>query len=123
MIAFAAHEFSLDAPQNDGVAKRAHLESVARQTGKRPAALDGPEMPRILEYLWAWFNEISYGRGQTGFGPARLSWHDIAAWCALQRLCPENWELKALMMLDAAWFRAMHAANPSPPDNKGARHG
>lgn len=108
MIAYAVWAFPLDRPDDKGVSRRKHLESVERQTGKRPRALDGPEPPDALAYLLDWFRELSLGRQPgNGFGPARLTWADLAAWAALLCTGPEPWELRAILSLDNVWLDAM----------------
>lgn len=106
-------------PAADGATKRDHLESAARQNGKVPAALHACECPPELAYLWRWFRDLSSGRGHTGFGQARLSWLDIAGWCLLTHARPESWEVRALMLLDAAWFKAVAAAQRQNNDQSG----
>ena len=62
------HEFELNARQKDGSTLRENLESVYRQTGNMPKQLEPVEMPECLHYLWAWFCELSGGRGYAEFG-------------------------------------------------------
>lgn len=106
-MAHADWAFALDRPNDKGETPRHHLESVWRQTGKKPKRLDGPALPGEAAYLWAWFHELAQGRPAGGFGPARLGWADILAWCRLMDVRPEPWEIQALMRLDTAWLVAM----------------
>lgn len=89
----------------DGATKRQALESVERQTGKRPAELIGPPIPLALAYLWRWFLDIHRGRGSTGYGPAALSYGEIDAWRRLMSADPSPWEIDILRALDAAYLR------------------
>lgn len=97
-----------------------HLESVARQTGKRPAALDGPPCPPELDYLWRWFWELHGGRTLSPMGPSRATWLDLLAWQELtgRRLRP--WELRLVMALGAAWIAAAGEKTASIPPPPGA---
>lgn len=73
---------------------------------KTPVIVEGPELPCQLEYLWVWFHDISMGRGSTGFGPARLAWRDLQAWCEVTQQPLQAWEVEALMRLDIAYVAA-----------------
>lgn len=90
--------------QPDGSTIREHLEAVERQTGIRPAKLDGPPIPTGAEYLWNWFITLNTTRGNTGFGPAQFTFAEMAAWAALTGNRPEPWEVMILKALDAAWM-------------------
>ena len=88
----------------DGTTRRSHLESVERQTGRRPAELDGPGLPADGMHIWAWFLELSAGRGSSGFGPNPISWLDLLAWTALTGMIVRSAEVEAIMALDRAWL-------------------
>lgn len=98
----------------DGTTRRAHLESVERQTGRRPAELDGPELPADGSHIWAWFLELSTGRGSNGFGPDPISWLDLLAWTALTGMITRPAEIDAIMALDRAWLLAQTDHIPTP---------
>lgn len=118
MIAFAEHQFTLARRMPDGTTRRAHLESVERQTGRRPAELDGPELPADGSHIWAWFLELSVGRGSNGFGPDPISWLDVLAWTVLTRTIARPAEIEAIMALDRAWLAAQ-AGNVHDRPNSG----
>jgi hypothetical protein len=82
------------------------LESVERQTGRRPAALDGPEPPADGTHVWAWFLELSAGRGSNGFGPNPISYLDVLAWTLLTGTITRPAEIEAIMALDRVWIAA-----------------
>ncbi|MGE4043588.1 MAG: hypothetical protein AB7F35_01950 [Acetobacteraceae bacterium] len=88
----------------DGTTRRAHLESVERQTGRRPAELDGPELPADGAHLWEWFLELCAGRGSNGFGPNPISWLDLLAWTTLTGTITRPAEIEAIMTLDRSWI-------------------
>ena len=82
-LAFAAHQFELWQFQEDGESLRVHLESIERQTGKRPAQLDGPECPAGFEYLYEYFVDLCGERGAGMIGIEPLRCCDIDAWMRL----------------------------------------
>lgn len=86
------------------------LESVERQTGRRPPDLDGPDMPLELAYLWGWFMELHACRGSNGFGPNPISYSDIAAWAGLAGVAIRAPELQCLVILDRLWLTAQAEA-------------
>jgi len=106
LIAFAEHQFSLARRRPDGATEREHLLSVERQTGRRPAALDGPELPVDGAHVWYWFLELSAGRGSDGFGPNQIAWLDLLAWTTLTGAIIRPAEVEAIMALDRAWLAA-----------------
>jgi hypothetical protein len=50
--------------------------------------------------VWDWFCEILDGC-VAGFGPAQVSWQDLACWSALTGEAPEPWEARAIVRLGA----------------------
>ena len=104
---FARAEFRLGARQPDGRSLREHLQSVQRQTGFTSEALDGDtELPEDGDYLWVWFNRLS-NRRQVGMAPGPLTWDQIKAFFRLIKIVPEEWELRALELLDNAWLESL----------------
>jgi hypothetical protein len=89
----------------DGASYQAQLESVARQTGRRPPALDPPPPPPGTEHVWAWFQALNAGRGSNGFGSNPIAWADIAAWVSLTGTLIRAAEIEALFALDRVWLR------------------
>ena len=104
MIAYAAHEFTLNRRSPDGVAQRDHLESVERQTGLRPPGLEGPGLPADGEHVWGWFLALHSARGSNGFGANPISWLDVLAWRDLTGTLIHPSEVDAIMALDRAWM-------------------
>lgn len=102
--AHAEAEFALLRDAGDGRTHREHLEQVERDSGFRPAELDTPDIPEAAEHVWRWFLELSQARGSTGFGPAPLTYQDIAAWARLTGADPSPWEIGVLKRLDVLWL-------------------
>ena len=78
------------------------------QPGAARGGLANPaKFPEGLEYLWAWFLELSFtGRAYLSGTPLPLSNGEIWAWCQLNRAALEPWELRAVRLLDTAWLAA-----------------
>lgn len=107
MLEFARSEFRVGARQPDGNTLREHLLSVARQTGQTPQALVGDtELPEDADYLWNWFNRLS-NRRQVGMAPGPLTWPQIEAFFRLMKVRADEWELRALELLDNAWLESL----------------
>lgn len=87
------------------------LENVARQTGRRPKDLDGPEIPLELTYLWGWFQELSATRGSNGFGPNPISYTEIGTWARLTGTIIQPMEVRLIMTLDGLFRIAVSEAS------------
>jgi hypothetical protein len=113
----------LSVRQPDGATKRDHLESVERQTGKRPAALDGPELPAWGRHIFAAWIDLHAGRGGNGMGPNPIAWADLAAWAALTGTEPSPFEVRTIMAIDRAWLEEQartvtRTPPPAPPPSR-----
>jgi hypothetical protein len=86
---------------------RQHLSALA-QRGDRLAAerLRAPNVPDALAYLVDWWHELGAGRGAGGFGPAPLTWHDIAAWSAVTGTALAPIEATVLLRMDRVFLSA-----------------
>lgn len=99
--------------QKDGSSLRSHLESIERQTGRKPKQLaEIPEMPADVGYLWAWFLELDGGRGGNGFGLNPLSYSEIQAWATLMRVKLVPWEVEAIKRIDSVRIRVSNEKKP-----------
>ena len=76
-------------------------------------ALDGPELPADGAHVWAWFLELSAGRGSNGFGPNPISYLDLLAWSLLTGAITRPAEIEAIMALDRVWM-SLQATNAAP---------
>lgn len=84
---------------------REHLEAVERQTGEAPEALQTGEVPEDAIHVWQWFCRLS-ARRQSGMGPAPIGWPQIRDFFDLIRIRPDEWEVRAIELLDNAWLNA-----------------
>jgi hypothetical protein len=114
LLAFAAHQFELDAPRGEQGTLRQHYEAAATQ-GSVQAQLelvgDGLDLPVQAEHVWRWYGELAAGRGSNGWGPDPITWADLGAWQRLTGAQPDPVELSWLLRLDQAWLKAFAAAS------------
>lgn len=108
LLEHAKYEFELDRPLKgaERTTRRDHLEAAERMMpGSSKGELVNPApMPEGLDYLYAWFLELSYtGRTYTDAGPLPISNSELLAWCQLNHVLLKPWELRAFRLLDAAW--------------------
>lgn len=99
----------------DGSTVRQNLESVARQTGRRPEGLDGPELPPAGYQIWDWFMELNTTR-QVGMGLSPITYSDMQAFFAMTGERPARWQIAAIRRLDAVVLKA--AADSAAKRNK-----
>ncbi len=59
-----------------------------------------PEFPEALSYLWEIFIRLANRRQSNGFGPERLGWAEIDAFCRLTRTRLAPWEVEIIERLD-----------------------
>lgn len=108
---------------HNGTSVRENLEAAARQRAKRgqppPPELVGPDLPAAGEHVWEWFADLSAARGSSGFGPAPITYSEIAAWAQLTGETPLPWEVKAIKALDAEFL--LSASTDKPPPSTGGK--
>lgn len=86
----------------NGAPRRVHLERAAAN-GRQQAleALEGPEIPDAVAYLYDWALEL-HGRSGIGMeGVSPLSYVTVVTWAQLTGRDPQPDEVEALMLLDA----------------------
>ena len=66
------------------------------------SALDGPEIPEGVAYLWAWFMELELVREVSEVGLSPIGYTEIDAWARLTRRTLWPHEVRALVALDLA---------------------
>jgi len=59
-----------------------------------------------VDCLWPWFHRLS-NRRQVGMAPGPLTWPQIEAFFRLLRIRADEWELRALELLDNAWLESV----------------
>jgi hypothetical protein len=100
----------------EGAKKR----SAARQKGK--ADPKAPPPPRGCETLWSWFRSLDDGRPSGGFGPALITYRDIADWSHLTGIAPSPLEVKLLLLIDRAYIGEVNRINAAnKPTDSGRR--
>ena len=104
-MAYAEHQFELSKTDQNGVTVRAHLETVEKQTGKRPKDLEGPEFPYELSHLWSAFVFLSSGRSSGFSGPEGLSFSEIKAWSELTATPVSPADVDVIKKLDTLYLR------------------
>jgi hypothetical protein len=89
-------------PSPDGASLRDHLE-VLRDAGVEHPLLNKIHLPPGSESLWSIFWSLNTGRQNYGFGPCRISWSDMLAWCQLNQYRLAPWEVSILKTMDDAF--------------------
>jgi hypothetical protein len=90
------------------VTQKEHLLQVERQSGRTPLALQGPEFPELLEYVWTAFLLLNNTRGQGFSGPLPISYQEIDAWQRMTQNTLLPWEIEAVKRLDAVYLRVVN---------------
>lgn len=85
-----------------GASEEAHLKYLASKGHPVAlAALQGPEIPVELDYLYDWLNQLHGRSGVTAMvGINSLTYGTIADWSRLSGIVPNALEIEALMVLD-----------------------
>lgn len=65
-------------------------------------AIDGPDIPEEIEYLWDWFQELERVRGVTEAGLCPIGYTEIDAWRRLTGRVLRPHEVEGLVVLDLA---------------------
>ena len=95
-MAFAESQFELSLVQIGGKSKRAHLEQLAKQTGRE---IDEQECPYDFSYLWVWWHDLHKGARETG-----IDYNHILAWCLLTNTHLSYFELSVIMRIDSIFL-------------------
>jgi len=83
------------------------LQEVERQSGRTPLALQGPDFPELLEYVWTVFLLLNNTRGQGFSGPLPISYQEIDAWQRMTKNTLLPWEIEAIKRLDAVYLKVV----------------
>ncbi|HLP30991.1 MAG TPA: hypothetical protein VK150_06490 [Geothrix sp.] len=100
------HAFRLAKRDAEGVTLADKGEHLERTTGRRPAFMDGPEMPPGALHVWEWFQDLQRGRTSNGFGLSTFSWSDLQAFFSLTGIDPRPWEVRLIRTFDHAYLAA-----------------
>lgn len=76
--------------------------------------LDAPPIPDGCAALWEHFLALHESRGNSGFGPARLSWRDLGDWQSFTGLRLAGWQVVAIRKADDAFMADWAERNPPP---------
>jgi hypothetical protein len=94
--------FTLDQPlKGSKAARREHLQSVEKQSGKRLPDLDLPDVPKELMYLYQWARTLIRSDSQ-------VTYSEILAWATLTKEMPSPWEVEVLTTIDAIYHKVRH---------------
>jgi hypothetical protein len=101
LIAVAEHRARLGKSAGDGKSTQGeHIQALVRSGRLPQKALDGPDIPEEIEYLWAWFNELERVRGVTEAGLSPIGYTEIDAWRRLTGRVLRPHEVEGLVALD-----------------------
>ena len=93
-----------------GKSVRQHYESIARQTGRRPAALRVPPIPSGGERVWGLFTDLSRRRRAGFSGPDPIGWLELDAYARVTGEKLDPWEAEAITTLDDVYLEAAGAS-------------
>jgi hypothetical protein len=104
-LAFARRQFELSQPQEDGQPLIAHLRFVQQKTGRVDEMIaNAPPLPDGLQPLWGTFLELHDSRGSTGWGPMRITYADMDAFCRVTGAALKPWEIEVIRKTDGLWL-------------------
>jgi hypothetical protein len=73
-----------------------------------PLALQSPDFPQELEYVWSYFLSLNEGRGATQVGAAPLTYSDIKAWAELTGNILTPFEVDCIKRLDRKYMKVIN---------------
>lgn len=104
-MAFARRQFELSAIQDDGQPLIAHLKVVQKTTGKvHDLVAKAPPLPEGCETLWRNYLELHDSRGNTGWGPMRITFADLQAFQNVTGAMLQPWEIDMIRKADGLWL-------------------
>lgn len=68
--------------------------------------------------MWRWFKELDRARTGTGFGINPIAWQEIDAWAHRRKVEPSQWEIDALISLDALRMELFYASKTDEVEEK-----
>ena len=109
MLDHARNEFELSQPQGDGHSLRTHLAAVERHM---PQPRLHSTCPPALRHVWGWFVQLHRSRARSDAGPGPIPYSEIAAWSALYRVRPTQWELRVIEQIDNLFLTVIAENRP-----------
>ena len=87
--------------RKDGSTLRKHLESIWRQTGRKPKELKNLiELPQSCYLVWKYFLDLNNARGSNGFSVNPISYTDIMNYFFLMDVSPNPEEVDLIRQFD-----------------------
>lgn len=84
----------------NGATVQEQLETVWKQTGRKPEELeDLIELPEIFADCWRWFLKLNQTR-PAGFGFSKITYTEMKAYFDLLSIQPEEWEIFIIEVFD-----------------------
>ena len=74
------------------------------------------ELPNCLQLLWGAFLELNSTRA-SGMGVSAITFLEIKAWCDLNRIQFNSWELSTIKAMDAAVINVWLSSKPEVKAN------
>lgn len=112
MLAFAEQALSNASSDGMGSTQDDHIQSIIRQGGQLPANISKQlELPPLGVPVWNYFCDLSRARQSNGFGPQPYTYSEIQAYCNLNGITLQPWELDLLKAIDQVALKIMHKQN------------
>jgi hypothetical protein len=93
---------------------RQHLQALAARGDLRAKSeLVEPAVPSPMRYLVEWWHEIGAGRGSGAWGPAGVTWQDIAGWSAVTGTEISPMEAMVVLRMDRTFLSAAQPPEPT----------
>lgn len=84
------------------------MKSVKKQTGKVPVELIGPKFPKLLDYPWSVFLQLSSTRQTDMNGYMPISYTEIESWKRLTDNELSEIDLKIIRKLDQVFLEVVN---------------
>lgn len=76
---------------------------MQKQTGRTPIALQGPEFPELLGYIWLAFLDVRATKRSTETGPEPITYTDLKDWGFLTGASPTPRDIELILKLDKVY--------------------
>jgi len=85
-----------------------HFKAVERITGKKPEALELPDLPIQLSHLWNIFCELHRGRPSGFNGPEPITYRQILDWKEVTEGILSHRDVATILKLDKVYEEVMN---------------